>query len=65
MSSPGSRAIEPNAIYTAAEAARLIAIHPDNMRKKLRLEIIRGSRRLGNWRVKGNELLKLADPLRW
>ena len=57
---PTSRAIEATAIYTVAEAARLISMHPDSFRKMLKNGSIRGSKRLGDWRVKGAELLKLA-----
>lgn len=52
--------VDADAIYTPNEAARLIAMHPVTVRRKLREGSIRGSRRSGDWRVRGAELLKLA-----
>ena len=52
--------IEPDAIFTVAQAARLVSLHAVTLRKKLRLGIIKGSRRAGDWRIRGSELLKLA-----
>jgi hypothetical protein len=54
------RRIEPEAIYRVAEAARLVGLHPDTLRKRLQVGATRGSRRAGDWRVRGAELLKLA-----
>ena len=55
-----TRAIEPNAVYTAPEAARLVGLHVESMTKKLRLGVIKGSRRIGTWRVRGSELIRAA-----
>lgn len=55
-----TRAIEPDAVYTAPEAARLVGLHVESMTKKLRLGIIKGSRRIGTWRVRGSELIRAA-----
>jgi len=55
-----TRAIEPAAIYTAPEAARLVGLHAESMTKKLRLGVIKGSRRIGTWRVRGSELIRAA-----
>lgn len=55
-----SRAIEPSAIYTAPEAARLLALNPKVMQRKLASGVIKGSQRIGRWRVRGSELLKFA-----
>lgn len=57
-----SRAIEPNAVYSPEEAARLVPISAYVIRRKLRARIIKGSgggygRR---WMIRGSELLKLA-----
>ena len=60
MNDHTARTIDPGAIYTAKEAARLISLHIDTLREKLRLGIVKGSRKLGDWRIKGSELLKLA-----
>lgn len=53
-------AINPGAIYKISEAAPLVSMHPETMRQKLRLGVIGGSRRSGDWRIKGSELLKMA-----
>jgi hypothetical protein len=55
-----TRAIEPGAIYTVREAAHLAAMSPATMQQKLAKGTINASRRLGTWRVRGSELLKLA-----
>lgn len=55
-----SRRIEADAIYTAGEAARLTSMHIDTIRVRLRQGVIKGSRRAGDWRIRGAELLKLA-----
>jgi len=57
---PMPRAIEPTAIYSVKECAYLTATHPDTFRKKLQRRIVKGSRLLGDWRVRGSELLRLA-----
>ena len=57
---PPSRAIEATAIYSIRSAAYLLEMHPDTVRKRVRLGLIKGSRRCGDWRIKGAELLKLA-----
>ena len=54
------RKIEPDALYTANEAAALVSLHPDTFRRKLRCGLIPGKRRIGRWRIRGAELLKLA-----
>lgn len=54
------RAIEPNALYTVPEAAALLSITPACITKKLRCGIINGKRTLGQWRVKGSELLRFG-----
>lgn len=56
----GTRAIHPDAVYTAPEAARLVGLHVESMTKKLRLGVIKGSRRIGTWRVRGSELIRAA-----
>jgi len=58
MNAPSS--IEPAAVYTAPEAARLISVHPKTMQQMLRDGIVKGSRKLRTWRVRGSELLKAA-----
>lgn len=55
-----SRNIESNAIYSVREAAFLLSLAPKVMREKLVKGQIKGSRALGNWRVRGSELLKFA-----
>jgi hypothetical protein len=55
-----SRAIEPTAIYTAPEAARLLSMSPRYITTKLNLGVIKGSRRIGTWRVRGSELIRAA-----
>lgn len=50
--------VNADAVYSAEEAAQLLSIHPDVMRRKLVAGQIRGSRRLGRWRVMGKDLLK-------
>ncbi len=50
---------DPDAIYTAPQAAKLAAMHPDTLRQKLRLGVIKGRNR-GQWRVTGTDLLKFA-----
>lgn len=55
-----SRAIEANAIYSVRSAAFLLEMHPDTVRKRVRLGLIKGSRKCGDWRIKGSELLRLA-----
>lgn len=55
------RAIQPDAIYTAEEAAKLVNYHVVTIREKLRDGVIQGRRRHGGtWRILGRELLKLA-----
>lgn len=55
------RRIEPLAVYAIRDAARLVLMHPDTLRAKLRDGVVQGNRRGGgNWRIKGSELLKLA-----
>ncbi len=56
----GKPAVHENAVYSPLEAARLVSITPCAMRRKLVAGEIRGSRRLGRWRVRGAELLKLV-----
>lgn len=56
----GGKAIEPDAIYTADEAAALVGLHPFTVRKKFRCGLIAGRRKLGRWRIRGAELLKFA-----
>ena len=58
MKTETSRAIEPTAIYTAPEAARLVGLHVETLTKKLRFGVIKGSRRIGTWRVRGSELIR-------
>jgi len=60
IASPGVRAIDTNAIYTAEQASDLASLHPDTLRKKLRCGIITGERKAGSWRIRGAELLKLG-----
>jgi hypothetical protein len=55
-----SRRVEPDAIYSVKTAALLLDLHEVTLRKKLRAGIVRGSRKLGDWRVRGAELLRLA-----
>lgn len=50
-------AIEPTALYTARDAARLLSVHPVTMRRLLRTGIVRGVKRAG-WRISGAELLR-------
>ena len=57
---PTSRAIESNAVYSIKSAAYLLEMHPDSVRKRVRLGLIKGSRRCGDWRIKGSDLLKLV-----
>jgi len=57
---PQSRAIEPMAIYSIRTAAWLLEMHPDTLRKRVRLGLIKASRRCGDWRIRGSELLRLA-----
>lgn len=52
--------IAADGIYTVADASRVLGMHQVTIREKLRCGIIRGSRRLGQWRVRGSELLKTA-----
>lgn len=54
------RPIEPNAIYTAEEAADLLALELTTFRRMLRQGRLKGSRKLGRWRIKGSELMKAA-----
>jgi excisionase family DNA binding protein len=54
------RTIDAGAIYSVEEAAALTAMHTDTLRRKLRTGMITGSRRTGEWRIRGAELLKLA-----
>ena len=56
-----SRRIEPDAMYVVSEAARLVGMHPETLREKLRCGIIAGKRKFGGkYRIRGAELLKLA-----
>lgn len=55
-----SRAIEANAIYSIKTAAWLLEMHPVTLRKRVKLGLIKGSRKCGDWRIKGSELLRLA-----
>lgn len=55
-----TRAIEPGAIYTVNEAAFLTSMRPKTLSAKLVAGTIPASRRLGTWRVRGSELIKLA-----
>ena len=57
---PTPTTIQPNQIYTVDQAATLLSMHPVTIRDKLRVGIIRGSRRIGRWRIIGSELLRLA-----
>lgn len=53
--------IAPDAIYTVAEAAELLSLHPVTLRRKLRIRLVNGKRRgAGHWRIRCAELLKLA-----
>ena len=52
--------IESDAIFTVAQACKAVSVHPETLRRKLRQGIIKGKRILGDWRIKGSELLKLA-----
>ena len=61
MSAPTAPArIEPGAIYTAAQAAAAISVHPKTLARWLRAGVLRGNRKLGSWRILGAELLKTA-----
>jgi predicted transcriptional regulator of viral defense system len=53
-----TRAIEPNGIYSVAEAAQLTPLARKTLRKYLRLGKLKGKGR--PYRIKGSELLKLA-----
>ena len=55
-----SRAVEPAAIYTACEAAFLLRMNTVVMQRKLSAGVIKGSRRIGTWRVRGSELIRAA-----
>ncbi|MES2465624.1 MAG: hypothetical protein V4671_34095, partial [Armatimonadota bacterium] len=55
-----SRSIEPDAVYSADEAAFFLALNPVTLRQKLQLGVVKGSKRLGEWRIRGSELLKQA-----
>ncbi len=55
-----SRSIDASALYTVEQAASLLCIHPVTLRKKLRCGLIPGKRRVGQWRMRGSELLNLA-----
>lgn len=52
-----SRAINPGALYTADEAARLLSVHVVTLRRLLRAGVLRG-RKIGGWRISGAELLR-------
>lgn len=56
-----ARAINPAALYTVQEAAKLVSYHPVTLRGKLRAGTVSGRRRHGgHWRILGAELLKLG-----
>lgn len=57
---PQSRRVDPDAIYNVAEASRLIGLNRVRLRGKLQIGIIKGSRKLGTWRIRGEELLRVA-----
>ena len=52
------RAIQPDVIYTTAEAARLLSMHPKTLTRKIRAGLIRAKG--ARYRILGRELLKLA-----
>jgi hypothetical protein len=52
--------ITPDGIYTTADAARVLSMHPESVTRLLRAGVLRGSRRLGRWRMRGADLLKIA-----
>ena len=57
----GGGRIDPDAIYTVAQAAVLASMHPETLREKLRARILNGKRKGGgSYRIRGSELLKLA-----
>lgn len=55
-----SKRIESDAIYSVKTASDLLEIHEVTLRKKLRAGVVRGSRRLGDWRMRGADLLSLV-----
>lgn len=58
---PEARTVQPDAIYTVEDAARLVGYHVVTLRNKLRAGTVQGRRRRGGqWRIVGRELLKLA-----
>lgn len=50
--------IDPAAIYTTAEAAPLVRMHPKTLARKIRAGLLRAKG--GHYRIRGSELLKLA-----
>ena len=59
-----SRAIEATAFYTPAEVARLLSMHVDTARRLIRIGSIQATKRFGDPRVMGAELLRVAEGRR-
>lgn len=55
-----SRRIESDALYSVKTASRLLEVHEATLRTKLRAGVVRGTRRLGDWRMRGSDLLALV-----
>lgn len=53
-------AIVADGLYTVAEAARATSFHPKTISRWLRAGVVKGNRKLGHWRMRGAELLKIA-----
>ena len=52
--------IDPDSILTVKQAAAALSLNVATVRRFLREGTIKGSRKLGDWRIRGSELLKLA-----
>lgn len=54
--------INPNEVYTTAEAQRLLKISDSTMKRLLKNGLLRANKVGGQYRILGKELLRLVSP---
>ena len=54
--------IKENAVYTTQEAQNLLKISDSTIKRLLKKEILRANKVGGQYRIMGNELLRLISP---
>ena len=54
--------IQPNEVYTTAEAEKLLKISNSTMKRLLKRGLIRANKVGGQYRILGHELLRIVSP---